>query len=179
MLHVQPEAATALGMLAAASLLQGGVAWWAIDAAANNVQRGRVASDVLAGFQELSATKQRLRTWLSQALLDAGADARQRDRLQADMAATLTGLESLEVSAAKLDGDRAGSNPEHLQRQNALVVLRRSLEKLRVAMAMATARALPPGADAVAAWPREAGRRVQGVAAAHRRRCDPPWRRDR
>ena len=142
--------AIALGMLATASLLQGGVAWWAIDAAANNVQRGRVASDVLAGFLELSATKQRLRTWLSQALLDAGADARQRDRLQADMAATLTGIESLERSAAKLDGDRAGSNPEHLQRQDALLVLRRSLEELRVAMA--TARALPPGADAVVAW---------------------------
>ena len=142
--------AIALGTLAIASLLQGGVAWWAIDAAADNVQRGRVASDVLAGFLELSATKQRLRTWLSQALLDAGADAQQRDRLQADMAATLTGLESLEVSAAKLDGDRAGSNPEHLRRQDALVVLRRSLEELRAAMA--TARALPPGANAIAAW---------------------------
>ena len=142
--------AIALGTLAIASLLQGGVAWWAIDAAANNVQRGRVASDVLAGFLELSATKQRLRTWLSQALLDAGADAQQRDRLQADMAATLTGLESLEVSASKLDGDRASSNPAHHQRQNALVVLRRSLEDLRAAMA--TARALPPGSNAVAAW---------------------------
>ena len=142
--------AIALGTLAIASLLQGGVAWWAIDAAADNVQRGRVASDVLAGFLELSATKQRLRTWLSQALLDAGADAQQRDRLQADMAATLTGLESLEVSAAKLDGDRAGSNPEHLRRQDALVVLRRSLEELRAAMA--TARALPPGANAIVAW---------------------------
>ena len=142
--------AIALGTLAIASLLQGAVAWWAIDAAANNVQRGRVASDVLAGFLELSAAKQRLRTWLSQALLDAGADAQQRDRLQADMAATLTGLESLEMSASKLDGERASTNPEHLQRQGALVVLRRSLEELRAAMA--TARALPPGANAVAVW---------------------------
>ena len=54
------QLAIALVTLAIASLLQGGVAWWAIDAAANNVQRGRVASDVLAGFLELSATKQRL-----------------------------------------------------------------------------------------------------------------------
>jgi two-component system, OmpR family, sensor kinase len=142
--------AIALVTLAIASLLQGGVAWWAIDAAANNVQRGRVASDVLAGFLELSATKQRLRTWLSQALLDAGADAQQRDKLQADMAATLTGLESLELSAAQLDGDRAINHPEHLQRQDALVVLRRSLDELSADMA--TARALPPGANAVAAW---------------------------
>ena len=136
--------------LAIASLLQGGIAWWAIDAAANNVQRGRVASDVLAGFLELSATKQRLRTWLSQALLDAGADPQQRDRLQADMAATLTRLESLEASAAQLDGDRASSNPEHLQRQVGLVVLRRSLDELGAAMG--TAHALPPGANAVTAW---------------------------
>ena len=142
--------AIALVTLAIASLLQGGVAWWAIDAAANNVQRGRVASDVLAGFLELSATKQRLRTWLSQALLDAGADPQQRDRLQADMASTLTGLEALEMTATQLDGDRASSNPEHLQRRGALVILRRSLEEL--SLAMHTARALPTGTNAGAAW---------------------------
>ena len=142
--------AIALGALAVASLLQGGVAWWAIDVAANNVQRGRVASDLLAGFLELSATKQRLRIWLSQALLDAGADPRQRDALQADMSATISGLQSLAASAAKLDGNRASGDAEHRQRQDALVVLRRSLEELRTEMA--TARALPPGANAVAAW---------------------------
>lgn len=142
--------AIALGALAVASLLQGGVAWWAIDVAANNVQRGRVASDLLAGFLELSATKQRLRTWLSQALLDAGADPRQRDALQADMSATISGLQSLAASAAKLDGNRASGDAEHRQRQDALVVLRSSLEELRTEMA--TARALPPGADAAAAW---------------------------
>ena len=142
--------AIALGALAVASLLQGGVAWWAIDVAANNVQRGRVASDLLAGFLELSATKQRLRTWLSQALLDAGADPRQRDALQADMSTTISGLQSLAASAAKLDGNRASGDAEHRQRQDALVVLRSSLEELRTEMA--TARALPPGADPAAAW---------------------------
>ena len=142
--------ATALGALAVASLLQGGVAWWAIDVAANNVQRGRAASDLLAGFLELSATKQRLRTWLSQALLDAGADPRQRDGLQADMAATISSLQSLAASAAQLDGNRASGGAEHRQRQDALLVLRRSLEELRTEMA--AVHALPPGANAVAAW---------------------------
>ena len=142
--------ATARGALAVASLLQGGVAWWAIDVAANNVQRGRAASDLLAGFLELSATKQRLRTWLSQALLDAGADPRQRDGLQADMAATISSLQSLAASAAQLDGNRASGGAEHRQRQDALLVLRRSLEELRTEMA--AVHALPPGANAVAAW---------------------------
>ena len=142
--------AIALGTLAVASLLQGGVAWWAIDVAANNVQRGRVASDVLAGFLELSATKQRLRTWLSQALLDAGADPQQRDKLQADMATTLAALQLLAASASELDGKRSSAYPEHQQRQQALAVLRRSLDELR--MEMASVHALPPGVDAVAAW---------------------------
>ena len=34
-----------------------------------NFQRGRVARDLLTEFLELSANKQRLKTWLSQALI--------------------------------------------------------------------------------------------------------------
>ena len=125
----------ALAALALVSLLQGGVAWWATDVAMQNVQRGRVASDLLAEFLELSATKQRLRTWLSQALLDAGADPRQQERLQADMKATLIRLGALALEAANADGDRADAIPEHQQRREALSVLRRSVEDLREALA--------------------------------------------
>lgn len=140
----------ALGTLALAALLQGGVAWWAVDVAADKVQRGRVASDVLGGFLELSATKQRLRTWLSQALLDPDADARQRDDLQADMSDTLDRLRGLAAEAARADGEAGAANPEHAERQAALAVLQQSVEELRDTVA--SVRTLPAGADAVAAW---------------------------
>ncbi|OYU89447.1 MAG: hypothetical protein CFE45_24175, partial [Burkholderiales bacterium PBB5] len=68
----------ALATLAIVALLQGAVAWWAIDVASVSVLRGRVASDLLSGFLELSASKQRLRAWLSQALLTLQADGRSR-----------------------------------------------------------------------------------------------------
>jgi hypothetical protein len=55
----------ALAALAMVSLLQGGVAWWAIDAAAQKVEGGRVASDIMTAFVDFSANKQRLRTWMS------------------------------------------------------------------------------------------------------------------
>lgn len=142
----------ALAALALVSLLQGGVAWWATDVATQNVQRGRVASDLLAEFLELSATKQRLRTWLSQALLDAGADPRQQERLQADMKATLTRLGALALEAANAEGDRADAIPEHQQRREALSVLRRSVEDLREALA--GVHPLPTNIDAVVAWNR-------------------------
>ena len=126
---------TALAALDLVSLLQGGVAWWAVDVATQNVQRGRVASDLLAAFLELSATKHRLRTWLSQALLDAalldaGADTLQRERLQAEMKATLARLEALAMVAAQADGVLVVAIPEHQQRRDAFSILRRSVEDL-------------------------------------------------
>ena len=140
----------ALGVLALAALLQGGVSWWAMESAANKVNRGRVASDVLAGFLELSATKQRLRAWLSQTLLGAPVDPQLREKLQADMATTLARLDTLAVTAAELDGDRQARQAEHHDRQDDLAVLHQSLEELRVAMA--TVQPRPADTNAVAAW---------------------------
>ena len=140
----------AFGILAIIALCQGTVAWWAIDSASNNVLRGRLASDVLSGFIELSATKQRLRTWLSQALLDAGADPQQRDGYQKDMAATLAKIEALAETSAELDANQFPQNSEHKLRKDALGVLRASLEELK--SAMASTRAIPPNSDAKAAW---------------------------
>lgn len=140
----------ALGVLALAALLQGGVSWWAMESAANKVYRGRVASDVLAGFLELSATKQRLRAWLSQTLLGAPVDPQLREKLQADMATTLARLDTLAVTAAELDGDRQARQAEHHDRQDDLAVLHQSLEELRVAMA--TVQPRPADTNAVAAW---------------------------
>ena len=72
----------ALLFLAAAAVLEGFVAVWALSVAERHVQRGRVASDIQLGFVELSARKQRLRTWASQAQLDVNVDLIQRELLQ-------------------------------------------------------------------------------------------------
>jgi two-component system, OmpR family, sensor kinase len=140
----------ALGALAAASILQGGLAWFTSSAAEMHIQRGRVAADILSGFLELSATKQQLRTWLSQALLDAGADPLVRDKLQSEMAETLTKLEKLatKANAPRIDDNQIDSEFE--QRQQALNLLRQTLTELR--LALSTAKALPQGVDAVVAW---------------------------
>lgn len=140
----------ALGFLACAALLQGGVSLWALQAAGDKVYRGRVASDVLAGFMELSGTKQRLRAWLSQALLGAPVDPQLREELQNVMAATLARLNTMALLAAELDGDRTALQAEHRQRQEDLRVLDQSLGELRTAMA--SVQPQPPNETSVAVW---------------------------
>ena len=140
----------ALGVLALAFMLQGAVAWWAIDVATGHVQRGRVVSDLLKAYLELSATKQRLRSWTSQVLLQAGADPQLRDRYQLDMLMTLERLEGYALRAAELDNDVHRAAIDLAQRRETLDILRRSLEELRVALA--SARPMPRDADPTVAW---------------------------
>jgi signal transduction histidine kinase len=124
----------ALATLAVAALLQGAVAWWAIDVASTNVLRGRVAGDLLNGFLELSASKQRLRAWVSQAVLVGEADEQVRDRLYADMAGTMVRLESLARQARVLARDR-DVDGDLKAREAAMVVLKQSLQDLRAGIA--------------------------------------------
>lgn len=53
-------------VLAACIVLQGVGAVFALREAERQVVRGRVASDIHQGFVQLSATKQHLRTWVTQ-----------------------------------------------------------------------------------------------------------------
>ncbi|EJL77889.1 signal transduction histidine kinase [Polaromonas sp. CF318] len=140
----------ALGILALAALLQGGVSWWVLQEAGEKVYRGRVASDMLGGFLDLYGTKQRLRAWLSQALLGAPVDPQLRETLQNDMAAALSRLDAMALLAAELDGDRDALQAEHRQRKEDLRVLHQSLDELRAAMA--TVQLAAPNANPVAVW---------------------------
>ena len=139
----------ALGLLAAAAVLEGLGAAAALRVAERQVERGRVASDIRTAFVELSATKQRLRTWVSQRQQGAGAEAEVRQRLQGEMRSTLEGLERLSAQAISLD-DSAATRTEHLRRQDALAVLRVSVAELETAVN--AAEPLAPGADALQAW---------------------------
>ncbi len=139
----------ALSLLATAVVLQGLAATAAVGVAEHQVQRGRVASDIQRGFVELSATKQRLRTWVAQHQQGAGASPALRGQLQAEMRQQVQRLQTLSAELLRLD-DSAASRQEHLQRQDALAVLADSLGDLE--QAVNGAAPLQPGADAGQAW---------------------------
>ena len=127
------------GLLAAASLA----------VTERQVLRGRVASDIATGFVQLSAQKQRLRTWVAQMQQGAGADAGMRSELQAAMQGTLQRLKVLAAQAAELDG-RTDAREEHRRRNETLAVLEQSVAALD--RAVEEARPLAPGVDAAQAW---------------------------
>eukprot|EP01032_Pedospumella_encystans_P016323 gene16323-18627_t len=97
----------ALVCLALAALLQGALAWWAIESASAQVTRGRVASDLVKGHWQLAASKQRLRSWTSQALLLPNPNPAERDAHISDMRKTLDSLQALTQKALALDTDEA------------------------------------------------------------------------
>jgi two-component system, OmpR family, sensor kinase len=138
-----------LGLLAAVAVLQGLGAAAALRVAEKQVERGRVASDIRTAFVELSATKQRLRTWVSQLQQGAGADPEVRESLQRDMRRTLERLQSLSAAAIQLD-DGAATHSEQVRRQDAIAVLGTSVMEL--VRAVDAAEPLAPGADARQAW---------------------------
>lgn len=119
--------------MAALALIQGSVSWWAIQSAARQVEHGRMASDLLSGFQRLSLTKQELREWLADALLTRSYEADARERLLARMYTTLERLNALAVQARELD--RRGNSTEvlHEERARALQALELSLKELDAA----------------------------------------------
>ncbi len=139
----------ALSLLATAVVLQAVAAVAALGVAQDKVQRGRVASDIQRGFIELSATKQRLRTWVAQLQQGADASPALRESLQAQMRQQLQTLRELSADRLLLD-DSADSRREHLQRQDVLAVLGQSLADLETAVD--NAQPLQPGVDAGEAW---------------------------
>ncbi len=93
----------AWGLIALMALVQGAVAWWAIDTAARQVERGRVASDILLAFQAL-------KRWPAD-----GLDSAELDRL----AARVTAARAIEPGAAGGELTRA--------REEAITALRAAL----------------------------------------------------
>ena len=140
----------AFAALAIVSIVQGAVGLWAINVAVHNVQRGRVASDLLAEFLELSANKQRLKNWLSQSLLNANPDPEIKSKLQQSMSLQLEKLTKLATQAKALGGPDALSFLEHSERLEALKVLSHSIQDLQ--LSLANVQPIPPRTDPVVAW---------------------------
>lgn len=139
----------ALASLALLGVVQGGVAYWAANLASYHVESGRLTSDILGGFVELSANKQRLRAWLSQALAGFDAPPDNRDRALTDMRTSLTQLRGLSARLTELHRGEEPS-PADTERQRALDVLDVNLREL--AAQLAAFRPPAPDAEAQSAW---------------------------
>lgn len=143
----------ALYLLAFAAIAQGSISWWSLDVATTQVMRGRVASDLQTNFEKLSETKQRLKTWASQAVTGLANDSQIKDRYLDDMANLLARLKELDARSKQIANQSAAQAPvDMLARSEALALLEASLGTLRAE----TARLLPavPGQDAQASWRR-------------------------
>lgn len=139
-----------LAVLAAAALVQGIGAVTALRVTEQQVERGRVASDIHRGFIELSAVKQRLHTWVAQRKIGDIADIGVRDELQAELRRLLEQLKALSVTAIAMGDGTDASRVRQVQRQDALTVLEENLRQLEAAVA--DVQPLPPGVDALQAW---------------------------
>jgi two-component system OmpR family sensor kinase len=141
----------AISLLGLLALMEGGVALWAQHTAHLQVQRGRLSSDILTGFVELSANKQKLRSWTAQRLLSADASPEARDRLISEMR---QGIADLHVLAVQLDGLESGSAElgRRDERQRSLDVMDRHLDEL--GRALAGVMPLADDADGRQAWAR-------------------------
>ena len=145
----QRRLALILGLLALAVVAQGVGAAGALQVAETQVHRGRVASDLRSGFYQLSATKQRLRTWVAQRQAGVETDPLQREALQADMLTLLASQRALAERAIELDDDPS-TRVEHLQRLAALDALDAAMPRLHAAVDRAAP--LAEGADVQQAW---------------------------
>ena len=139
----------ALAALALAAVLEGMAALWALSVANDHVLRGRVASDIELAFKDLTVSKLRLRSWFTQVQLDPAITAQPGLQYHQDMRRTLDRLRNLSAQAIALDLSDA-TRTEHLQRQDALVVLADSVDSLLTAAAQV--RPLPLGTESRQAW---------------------------
>lgn len=138
-----------LVLLAAAVVLQAVAAVLATREAERQVVRGRIASDILQRFVELSATKQRLRSWVTQRQIGAGGEVAERDALELRMRAALAELRDL-TEQADHTGLAAEAPPEQAARLDALQLLEQSVAALGDAIRQTPA--LSPDVQAREAW---------------------------
>ncbi|MGJ7493739.1 ATP-binding protein [Variovorax sp. RT4R15] len=85
----------AFAALVALVCIQAAFVYWGANRVNDYAQHSRLASDILSELLELSASKQRLRVWASQQLMDANASPEVRDSLLARMQTSTETLRTL------------------------------------------------------------------------------------
>lgn len=136
-------------VLAACIVLQGVGAVFALREAERQVVRGRLASDIHQGFLQLLASKQHLRSWVTQHKIGAGGSPEERDALLQDMQQTLAALAHLAKIAAVM-GVGGMANDEHRERIEAVRVLGKNV--LTLGQTLDQLIVLPPSVPARLGW---------------------------
>ena len=121
----------------------------ALREAERQVVRGRLASDIHQSFVQLSATKQHLRSWVTQHKIGAGGNPAERDALLQKMQQGLGDLALLAQKAAALGLDGRDSE-EHTARTDALQVLGRNVQVL--GQALVQVKTMPANMPARLGW---------------------------
>ncbi|HEX4856446.1 MAG TPA: hypothetical protein VFV28_06500, partial [Limnobacter sp.] len=137
----------AFSVLALASITQGILGWSTLNVADQNIQRGRVANELLVGFVSLSAEKQRLRILLSEALIGRPINEDEIKQTKNNMTATLDQLDRLAARAAELYQDNREMDAEHAARFKSLNVLRGAFSSLDENMMLLMKSGMPYNVD--------------------------------
>ena len=125
----------ALGVMAFLAATQGLLAVWASRTADFEVERGRLASDILKSFVELSANKQRLKVWYARHVLEVDFPAAPRDELIDAMRASLQQLRALSSRLDLLTQSRGDTEPRSAERVRTFALLETNIAELAAALA--------------------------------------------
>ena len=139
----------ALVLLVLLALVQGGTAYWSTRVASFHVERSELVNQLLSGFSELAADKQRLKVWMAQSLLTGDPDTSTRERLFKQMQATLKGLREDTVREQLLLMEEEPSRAR-VDRLETISALERNLAELKVRLN--TVQRLPPNAGTGQVW---------------------------
>ncbi|HEX4879130.1 MAG TPA: HAMP domain-containing sensor histidine kinase [Limnobacter sp.] len=131
------------------AILQGAVVYFALAAANQNVQKGRVANELLVGYMDLLSNKQLLRTLLTNELTGLESDPQQTQVHYFNMVRSLDTLDRLAITAEALNQQHPERLPELEERKQSLVILRKGVQQLGVAMSAADWRARSDSTQAI------------------------------
>lgn len=120
--------------LALVAIMQGVIGYFAMTTANQNVQKGRVANELLVGYMELLSNKQLLRTQLTKEMAGLDPGPQQNQVYYYNMIRSLDTLDRLAENARRLNRDDPELLPEHLERKESLVILRKGVNQLGSAM---------------------------------------------
>lgn len=114
----------AFSLLGLATVFQAGITVGALKITDDNVQRGRVANELYAGFIELLSQKHQLRLEITNSVVGLGNDPQQREVFFRNMLKTLNELDTLAKRAYDLHKNDLSMQPEHQQRMDSIRLLR-------------------------------------------------------
>lgn len=117
----------AFSVLGVTAIVQAIITIYILSIANENVQRGRVANELYAGFVELLSKKHQLRLEITNALVGINSDPRQRDIFYNQMLFTLDSLDALAADAYALNSSDDTKLPELRERERDLQLLRKGV----------------------------------------------------